>query len=80
MRFQFRCPLLLLSKNMYSKSNAMTQIVAEFTFLSSVFIGHCIHSLLSFLARYVNILYLLEPQLSACTPIQLELLICLSDA
>jgi hypothetical protein len=32
----------------------------------------CILSLLLFLARYINIVYLLYPQLSACMPIKLD--------
>lgn len=40
----------------------------------------CILSLLLFLARYVSIVYLLHPQLPACTPIKLDRLTSLPDA
>jgi len=81
MRFQCRCPLILLSKDMCSNSNAIAQIVAECTFLPFVFIGHCLYTFIAIvLAKYVNILYLLDPQLLACTPIKLDNLINLTHA
>jgi hypothetical protein len=40
----------------------------------------CIILSLLFLTRYVNIVYLLDPQPSACTPIKLDPLISLPDA
>jgi hypothetical protein len=81
MRFEFGCPLIFNFKNLSPISiqwHRMFQNMHSFLLPSSDTVG--IISLLFFLARYVKILYLLDPQLLACTPIKREPLISLPDA
>jgi len=65
--------------------HALAQNVAEFAFLTCVFIRHTLYTFINtsfifFLANYVNTVYLLDPQQLACTPIKLDPLISLPVA
>ena len=81
MRFGFCCPLKLHYKNLSSKHMHRHRVLQK---------THSLHlsssdtafvlSVLLFSARYVNIVYLLDPQQLACTPIKLETLINLQYA
>jgi hypothetical protein len=81
MRIEFVCPLIFHFKNVspnFFHWHRMFQNIHSFLLPSSDTLD--IISLLLLLARYVNILYLLDPQLLASTPIKRDPLISLTGA
>jgi hypothetical protein len=81
MSFQFRCPLLLLSKTCVKIPMQCHRLLQNaHSFLLSSSDSVCILSLLLFLEKYVNILYSLDPHLFACNLFKLELITSLPDA
>ena len=80
MRFGFCCPLKLHSKNLSSKPMHRHSVLQKTHSLHlSSWDTAFVLTVLLFSARYVNIFYLLDPQLLACTPIKLEPLISLPN-
>lgn len=81
MRFEFCCPLIFHFKSLSSIFiHWHTKFQYSHSFLLSSSDTFNIHSLLLFLARYINIVYLLDPQLLACTLIKPDPLMSPSNA
>ena len=79
MRVGFCCLLKIHFKNLSSSSNAMVHNVAEFV-IRSFWLHPTLYVYFQINFFNVNNVYLLNPQLSACTPVQLDPLISHPDA